>query len=286
MTTLRDLHPLVRADLQRTIPYHSLRSGGSFRQILRRPTKLFETLRKYIVGDPVQYIDWKVYARTDQLLLRERKEEASISVAMIIDINDSMAWPGKGDLQIIRADCPEKKQIAWRIGMYLAFSHLSLGDVVNIYTSCNGKLTSLRSPRSGMDVLQHFSNFLADESGFEWPSVDFSCGKVEKLWLITDGINEIGQLPEVKRQKNIIHLLSHLETNSSWIEKGISYFDRSKTLKEYKGDVLSKHYQSKFRSWIEEYRNRMAELGFQYFHVTDQTTLEHFKMEVARDGQS
>lgn len=286
MSTLRELHPLIRPDLERSISFHSQRSGGSFKQILRRPTRLFETLRKYIPGDPVKFIDWKIFARTDQVLLRERQEESTINTAIVVDINDSMRWPSRDDLLEIKGSHPTKLAVAWRIAMSIAYSHLGSGDVVAIYTTEKGVLQPRKSPRSGTEVLQSFAKFLANEEGFSLDATGAPPKKVEKLWLITDGMHDTQLLPEAKKQKCMIHLLSHLEADPDWMQEDVSYFDFAKGLKEYKGDFLKAQYGDKFSNWSKSFESKSQASGFEYLRFTDLTPIEQFMMQVGIDGKS
>ena len=60
---------------------------------LRQPSRNPESSRLYVPGDPINMIDWKAYARTDQLILREVRDEASARVAVCVDLSETMRWP-------------------------------------------------------------------------------------------------------------------------------------------------------------------------------------------------
>ncbi|MBI3051506.1 DUF58 domain-containing protein [Candidatus Woesearchaeota archaeon] len=55
--------------------------------------------RLYAAGDDFRQIDWKVYARTDNLYVKRFEEERNLTVHVILDISSSMAYgrPGKYD---------------------------------------------------------------------------------------------------------------------------------------------------------------------------------------------
>ncbi|MDP6648253.1 MAG: DUF58 domain-containing protein [Candidatus Woesearchaeota archaeon] len=50
----------------------------------------FKDYRIYAPGDDIRLIDWKVYARTDNLYLKVHEEEKNLTVHVIIDASNSM----------------------------------------------------------------------------------------------------------------------------------------------------------------------------------------------------
>jgi len=53
----------------------------------------FAQHRLYNPGNDVKYIDWKVYARTDRLYIKEYEEETNLRCQLIIDTSSSMYFP-------------------------------------------------------------------------------------------------------------------------------------------------------------------------------------------------
>ena len=51
--------------------------------------------REYRKGDDFKFVDWKVYARTEKLYVREHEEERSLSVHLLLDASSSMAYGEK-----------------------------------------------------------------------------------------------------------------------------------------------------------------------------------------------
>ncbi len=48
--------------------------------------------REYNRGDDIRLIDWKVYARTEKLFVREHEEERSITAHILLDVSKSMGY--------------------------------------------------------------------------------------------------------------------------------------------------------------------------------------------------
>jgi len=51
--------------------------------------------REYRKGDDFKFVDWKVYARTEKLYVREHEEERSLSVHVLLDASSSMNYGEK-----------------------------------------------------------------------------------------------------------------------------------------------------------------------------------------------
>lgn len=100
--------PLFDSDFLAKLEYLSLVSRRTFRgQLLaqRRTAKLgsgveFSDHREYNPGDDFRYLDWNLYARHDELLLKRFQEEEDLHVYLLLDVSRSMEFgePPKFDL--------------------------------------------------------------------------------------------------------------------------------------------------------------------------------------------
>jgi uncharacterized protein (DUF58 family) len=116
--------PLFDSDFLKKLEYLSLVSRRVFRgQLLaqRRTMQLgggieFADHREYTPGDDFRYIDWNVYARHDELLLKRFQEEEDLHVYVLLDCSKSMAC---GD--------PPKFDYVRQVGAALAY--IALADL-------------------------------------------------------------------------------------------------------------------------------------------------------------
>src|ERR1700733_5441307 len=91
---------LFDSDFLKKLQYLSLVSRRVFRgQLLarRRTMQLgggieFADHREYTPGDDFRYLDWNVYARHGELLLKRFQEEEDLHVYFLIDCSKSMAF--------------------------------------------------------------------------------------------------------------------------------------------------------------------------------------------------
>ena len=100
--------PLFDSQFLKKLEYLSLVSRRVFRGSLlaQRRTKQFGSgiefadHREYTPGDDLRYLDWNVYARHGELLLKRFQEEEDLHVYFLLDCSRSMAYgtPAKFDL--------------------------------------------------------------------------------------------------------------------------------------------------------------------------------------------
>ena len=86
--TLRSLSPLHGWDISCSEYNHEMTFHGTHILPLKIPTRSPDVSRKYISGDPVKFIDWKAYARSDQLVIRERNIDSSGRILVACDIKE------------------------------------------------------------------------------------------------------------------------------------------------------------------------------------------------------
>jgi len=52
----------------------------------------FAENRPYNQGDDIRFLDWKVYARSDRLFIKQFEEETNLRAYMLLDVSKSMDW--------------------------------------------------------------------------------------------------------------------------------------------------------------------------------------------------
>src|SRR5690349_7496023 len=117
------------SDVLTKLEYLSLVSKRIFRGSLlaqRRTMQLgsgieFADHREYTPGDDFRYLDWNLYARHDELLLKRFQEEEDLHVYFLIDCSRSMAF---GD--------PPKFDFARQVTAALAYIALADLDLISV----------------------------------------------------------------------------------------------------------------------------------------------------------
>lgn len=91
--------------------------AGERRSHRRGASPEFTDFKRYTAGDDYRRIDWKSYARLDQLFIRESETTTEFDVHLLVDVSRSMDWRSDDDL-------PTKLDYALRVAG--AFGYLSL----------------------------------------------------------------------------------------------------------------------------------------------------------------
>lgn len=126
--------PLFDSDFLKKLEYLSLISRRVFRGSLlaqRRTMQRgggveFADHREYAPGDDFRYLDWNVYARHDELLLKRFQEEEDLHVYLFLDCSRSMDFGS-----------PNKFDLARQVAAALAYIALADLDRVAVVAFCN-----------------------------------------------------------------------------------------------------------------------------------------------------
>ena len=84
----------------------------------------FAEHKAYNQGDPIEQIDWRVYARTRDVYIRRYREETDMAVYLVVDMSGSMSYQGTG--------AEPKFQRVARIAASLAYLMMQQGDKVSL----------------------------------------------------------------------------------------------------------------------------------------------------------
>lgn len=149
---------LFDSDFLNKLEYLSLLSRKMFRgQILaqRRTRRLgsgveFADHRGYVPGDDYRHLDWNLYARHNELLLRRFQEEEDLHLYLLLDCSRSMAT---GD--------PPKFDLARQLAAALAYIALADLDRVAVVAFADGVLQDFPLTRGKGRILT-LMRFLED----------------------------------------------------------------------------------------------------------------------------
>lgn len=261
----------------------SPRYHGSFYLRMRRPSRTPAFSRKYVAGDPIRLIDWRAFARTDQLIIREQREEASARIAIVIDIRDTMQWPDDETRPHLPTAIPTKLEIACRVGAYLAFTHGKAGDDIRAFLLGHDGLRTVPMPSSS-SVLSLFSFWEQERFSSEAlraQSEDRPAEfRADVVYVLSDGLS--GPAPKIFEQAKVswlLHLLSSFEVDTQWLKDEHSYFESEPVTKEYLGSALTTAgaYAQRLGEWRREIEASTEKSGERYLFLTDQTPIRNFQ---------
>ncbi len=100
---------------------------GSFTGMHRSPhhgsSVEFAEYRKYVPGDDIRHIDWRVYAKTDRYYLKKFEADTNMRLFLVIDASNSMGFV---------AENGSKFDYARRLAANLAYLAIHQGDHVGL----------------------------------------------------------------------------------------------------------------------------------------------------------
>ncbi len=118
----------------------------------------FADYRSYVVGDDLRFLDWNIYARLDNLMLKLFMEEEDLNVTVLFDVSKSMDWGN-----------PNKALYVKRVTAALAYIALVNYDRVNLYAYSNvlaDVMTGIRGRRMVSRVIDFLKSIPAEGGSF------------------------------------------------------------------------------------------------------------------------
>ena len=145
------------SDFLKQLEYLSLLSKRMFQgQLLAQRRTMqtgggieFSDHREYIHGDDLRYLDWNVYARHGDLLLKRFQEEEDLHVYLLLDVSQSM----QVDETAIDSGDPPKFTLARQIAAALAYIALADLDRVSMCAYADGVKVSMPLVRGKNQIL-------------------------------------------------------------------------------------------------------------------------------------
>lgn len=95
--------------------------SGKYRTQFKGHGVQFSEHRVYVAGDDVRHIDWKVSARSKELLIKQFEEEREVQVMLVVDISGSHHFGSADKL---------KSEVVAELSAMMAFAAVYTGDKV------------------------------------------------------------------------------------------------------------------------------------------------------------
>ena len=297
VSTLSQLEPNTTHEAGTHLHLNFRRDFGSFRQQRAQPQRLPEATRAYQHGDPLRAIDWRAYARTDQLLINQQQHSASAEVVIAVSCIPAMHWPPAD----IHRHAVLKLETALRVALHLAFMHIKILDHVTLCLVAH-ELHS-RKIANATEVLDIYENFCAVNFIYaQLPRVcTFVTGEMTlaqlkgdaKYWL-GDGLHTTYKtFLHDAPLSCLLHTLSAYELNSDWLDNDSSYFveresgkesceaesgkeyqrSRAEQTREVRGKNLRRIFRPRLQQWLSATAREVETTGSKYLLLTEDTDI-------------
>jgi len=217
-------------DFMTKLEYLSLVSRRTFRgQLLaqRRSKKLgsgveFADHRDYHPGDDFRHLDWNLFARHNELLLRRFQEEEDLHVYLMLDCSKSMGFgsPAKFDLA---------RQVTAALA-YIALADLDRASIVAFGDHVVSEFPLTRGKTRILSILRYLERLspLASETNLGQAVADFSHGTRRSGVVVI-----VSDLFDPRGYEKSIELLRHHQHDVHVVH----LFDRAEAEPNFLGDV-------------------------------------------------
>ena len=270
-------------------------STGSGALPLKRARRQPDFSRHYQPGDPIKALDWRAFAKHEELLVREQPEYSQIKHLIIVDIAETMTWGPSLDGT---HSWITKSNISLRIILHLFLKLIREGNQVYLClydTSEQNSRPQLKSfSLSQIDCQNLFRDCALDPKPAQTlqkiqqskKNLAVNQQKWTKVTFISDMINQhqkpewlLDTLKDLTNNLHLFHLLCAKEIDWSWTDSDHYYSDKKHNgLSKYRGKTLkySKTLQEMVINWKENIAKKCKQQAIDYFHLSDQTPLEDY----------
>ncbi|HST60201.1 MAG TPA: DUF58 domain-containing protein [Longimicrobium sp.] len=241
----------------------------------------FAKHRDYQQGDDVRYLDWKLYARTDRLHVREFEERSNLQCWLVVDTSASMDYA--------EPEGVTKARYAAFLAAALAHLMLRSGDAVGLATS-GGDAKLLLPPRSRRghlhDLLLHLERMQPAGTGAMAGALDRVGGAMTRrgrVVLISDLLEDdggdalvtsAGRLRARGDEVIVMRVLTPAESGERAPGAGL-FFDPEKPGQETAATPdADAGYQRRVTAYYDGIADRLRERGVEYVPLTTAQPVE------------
>ena len=246
----------------------------------------FATHRPYVAGDDFRFVDWKLFARSERLFVKQFEEERDLTLHILLDCSASMAH-GSG------AKFRRAQELAAALG-YIALVNLDRVALYPYATDVSARLPTVRGKNRALLLLRQLEQ-LAAEGGTDLARAARTAAQASTrggvALVVTDGFEPDGFLRGIDllryRRFEVIALLVVDPRDAEPEAEGETTFvDRESG--ETRTIVLTERVRTTFRAAYEEHFQGLArvlsERGVRSLRVDVQLPLERVVLDLLRQS--
>lgn len=240
----------------------------------------FSDYRRYSPGDDTRLLDWRLYARTDELFIKQFEEERNLTVHVLLDASASMDF-GEGERH--------KFEFAAKLGLGYAYLVAEAHDDFrfSLFSDRPERIDGGRSTRGEvLDLVDRLNGTEpAGEADFETALVEYaeSIRSRSLVVVLTDCIGDVEGLAtglaSLSRNRVVLaQVLSPEELDPG--ASGDTIFEDVETdltRRTYFGGRMAEEYRSRVDEFVDDVASRANDLGVDHSLVaTDEDFFEAF----------
>ncbi|TMQ72821.1 MAG: DUF58 domain-containing protein [Candidatus Eisenbacteria bacterium] len=240
----------------------------------------FAEHRPYMPGDPLKNLDWKVWGRSDRLLIKQYTEETNLRCHLLLDLSGSMAFRSPGAAM-------SKFEYAQSLSAALAYLMLQQQDAVGAMLFADRPLRYLpaRAVRSHLDELLKTLGAAQPEGRTKLgPALHELAERIKRRGLIVLLSDLMDAPAEVllglqhfrhrRHEVVVFHILDPHEVD-------FPYTDTATFVDMESGDRLTtepweiaKRYRARMSAWSEQYARTCRENRIDYVRLDTRTPFD------------
>ena len=248
--------------------------AGPRRSIAMGRGLIFKDYRMYVPGDDTRLIDWKIFARTDNLYIKNYEEERNLTAHIIIDSSASMGF-GKPI---------SKFDYASMVGV--GFAYLSMKENEKFQFSTFAEELEVSQPKRGMSQLANMVQHINQVRTKGHSQLQESIRQYKKLVgsrallvLISDFLIDIGEIREAlyalgDHEIKVIQVLDKVEKDLKL--QGDLKLEDSETkekIRTFVSPKLRTVYQKMLDDHSAKVKDSCTKLGINFFQITTDTPI-------------
>lgn len=275
---ITDIRPFTPFPLEEKRVYRNFNPMGHHYLSLKELTKSPESFRDYIPGDPPKLIDWRAYARTGELKVRQEIKPSQKKIGVFLDMSSSMAWPDEKTREQTNKREQSKIALGFKLGLHLAYQKTLIHHHVDFSLFGDQETrTIIRPSKNKLLYLEHLFDQTSEIPIEKFPQNEDLLKTYEKIYLISDLFQKPTRIPKTK-QMTLLHLLSHLELEDSWLSQSSLYYHKGEKTKKTSGDHLlqKKNLKKKVEDWLGKKREEYKQQGHHYLLISNRSTLGEY----------
>ncbi|MDP4012731.1 MAG: DUF58 domain-containing protein [Candidatus Nanoarchaeia archaeon] len=230
---------------------------------------LFKDHRIYAPGDDIKNIDWRVYARTDDLFVRKFEAERNLTVHVVLDMSASMDF-GK----------PFKKS-SYSGMLAMGFAYMALKNNEKFVISTFSDKLEVFKAQKGKGQLMKVFDYLNKKRPIGTSKLGVSLSKYKKfvdskslIVIVSDFLYDIEEIKNVlyRFKRNDVKLIQVLDKTESKLNIEGDYklkdLETSSILRTFIGPFLRKRYFTKLEEHQHNIKEACAETGAKFYAVS------------------
>jgi uncharacterized protein (DUF58 family) len=273
---------LMRAQVHARLPM-SGNMSGQHKSPHKGSSVEFAEYRKYVPGDDVRLLDWRVYARTDRFYLKEFEADTNLRAWFVLDCSASMGYSSHG---------PTKLDYARRMAATLAYMLVQQGDAVGLTCFAEETFLDIPARRNAAHLGNIFDGLGKLKSKGETALVPALHALAERIpqrglvLIFSDFFTSVDQLLQCfqhlrfrKHDLAVFHLLDRAELKFDFTHptRFVDMENQSTTLAE--PEIMRARYFEELNRYLNEFKAGCSEFKTEYRRVV---TDEDYERVVSR----